>query len=84
MLDKDVVRESYKDKSDLVESPSLTTPRPSAPSIKLLTPKMFEVESKTIAGPSCAREFHSSFEVTPYQVRKTIMDYVACLLFLVK
>ena len=72
--DKDVIRESYKDKSDLVESSSLTIPRPSVPSIKLLTPKMFEMESKTIDGTSSrAREVHSSFEVTPYQVRKTCM-----------
>lgn len=68
MSDKDIIRESYKDKSDLVESPSLTTPRPSAPSIKLLTPKMFEIESKTIADTSLqAKEVHSAFEVTPYQ-----------------
>jgi len=61
-------RTSDKDKSDLVESPSLTIPRPSGPSIKLITPKMFEMQSKTIDGTSSrVREVHSSFEVTPYQ-----------------
>ena len=69
--DIDIIHESSKDISDPLESPSLTLPRPSAPSIKLFTPKMFEVEAKTLGSSTFrAREVNSSFEVTPYQVRK--------------
>ena len=70
--DIDIIHESSKDISDPVESPSLTLPRPSAPSIKLFTPKMFEVEAKTVSSSTFrVREVNSSYEVTPYQVRQS-------------
>jgi len=66
--DIETIRQGSKENSDPVENNGLTLPRPSAPSIKLFTPKMFEEETKT---PACtlshARQVNSSFEVTPYQ-----------------
>ena len=70
--DIDIIHESSKDISEPVLSPSLTLPRPSAPSIKLFTPKMFEVEAKTVSSSTFrVREVNSSYEVTPYQVRQS-------------
>ena len=80
--DIDIIHESSKDISEPLESPSLTLPRPSAPSIKLFTPKMFEMEVKTLGGSSFrAREVNSSFEVTPYQVGLNILLLVISRIF---
>ena len=76
--DIETLRDSSNDYSDQKAklSPRLSLPRPSAPSIKLLTPGMFEEEPDILASTSLVREVNSSFEVTPYQVGDTI--YLIC------
>lgn len=67
--DIETLRDSSNDYSDQKAklSPRLSLPRPSAPSIKLLTPGMFEEEPDILASTSLVREVNSSLEVTPYQ-----------------